>query len=228
MNPKNSFGKRGAYTSVRPDISSRVPQNAIRILDVGCSNGTLGAELRSLVPGRIVEGIEYDTAFCQEASNKLDRVIQGDLNHFDWNAQFTGQVFDCMIFADVLEHLVDPWCVLSKATEFLMPGGTVIVSVPNIRHISSLNSIFLRGTFPRIGRGLFDETHLRWFTSKDARHLLEVSELQLVSLSANLRINDVPETPLNRFAQRHLVRFEKWYLVKEFLGYQFVLVGVKN
>lgn len=228
MNPENAFGKRQAYTSVRPEISSRVPHDAMQILDIGCSNGTLGAELRGMLPGRVVEGIEYDEVFCREASTKLDRVIQGDLNHFDWKAHFSDQIFDCMIFADVLEHLVDPWHVLSQAVEYLRPGGTAIVSVPNIRHISSLNSIFLRGTFPRIGRGLFDGTHLRWFTSKDARHLVESSGLQLASLSANLRINDVPATPLNRFARLHLVRFEKWSWVKEFLGYQFVLVGVKS
>lgn len=228
MNPDNAFGKLRSYTSVRPDISSRVPHTAKRILDVGCSNGSLGAALRAMIPGCVVEGIEYDAAFCKEAADKLDRAMQGDLNHFDWNAHFTGPVFDCMIFADILEHLVDPWHVLSQAVEYLRPGGTAIVSVPNIRHISSLNSIFLRGTFPRIGRGLFDGTHLRWFTCTDARHLLESSGLQLVSLSANLRINDVPETHLNRFAQRHLVRFEKWSWVKEFLGYQFVLVGEKS
>ncbi|MBL0037720.1 MAG: methyltransferase domain-containing protein [Nitrosomonadales bacterium] len=71
---------------------------------------------------------------------------------------FSSSVFDCMIFADILEHLIDPWQALRQAVEHLKPGGTAIISVPNIRHISSLNSIFLQGTFPRIGRGMFDRT----------------------------------------------------------------------
>lgn len=228
MRQNDIISTRHAYTSARPDIIAKVPKNALHILDVGCSNGTLGAALRVMLPNRVVEGVEFDETFCEEALDRLNRVIQGDLNHFDWQAHFSGAVFDCMIFADILEHLIDPWQVLRQAMEHLKPGGTAIISVPNIRHISSLNSIFLQGTFPRIGRGVFDRTHLRWFTCTDACCLLADSGLHLVSLSANLRINDIPDTPLNRFAQRHLVRFEKWSWVREFLGYQFVLVGTKN
>lgn len=228
MRQNDTISTRHAYTSARPDIIAKVPQSALHILDVGCSNGTLGAALRAMMPNRVVEGVEFDETFCEEALDRLDRVIQGDLNQFDWQTHFSGPVFDCMIFADILEHLIDPWQALRQAVEHLKPGGTAIISVPNIRHISSLNSIFLQGTFPRIGRGVFDRTHLRWFTCTDARRLLTDSGLHLVSLSANLRINDIPGTPLNRFAQRHLVRFEKWSWVREFLGYQFVLVGTKN
>lgn len=227
MNLNNSFGKRQAYTGARPDILSRVPTDALRILDAGCSNGTLGAALRAMQADRIVEGIEFDAGFCQEAAAKLDRVIQADLNHFDWQTNFAGTTFDCMIFADVLEHLADPWRTLSQAMEHLETGGCAIISVPNIRHISSLNSIFLRGTFPRIDRGLFDRTHLRWFTSMDARRLLETSGLEVTSLSANLRINDIPNTPLNKFAENYLTSYKKWSWVREFFGYQILLVGRK-
>lgn len=228
MNPDKTLNIRQAYTSTRSDILSRVPQNALRILDVGCSNGALGAALRAMVPERIVEGIEFNSDFCREAATKLHRVIQADLNDFDWNANFAKTSFDCIVFADVLEHVTDPWRLLGEAVRHLGPGATVIVSIPNIRHVSAINSIVVNGVFPRRDRGLFDRTHLRWFTSKDARQLLASSGLIVESVSATLRINDIHNTSLNRFVERYLQRYEKLPWIREFLGYQIVLVGKKR
>jgi 2-polyprenyl-3-methyl-5-hydroxy-6-metoxy-1,4-benzoquinol methylase len=132
----------------------------------------LGQSLRSAAPGRSVWGIEYDARLAEEASQKLERVITADLNRFDWGAQLSGGRFDCIIFADVLEHLLDPAAVLKASLSPLAPGGCVIVSLPNIRHVSALSSIFVGGTFPRRARGIFDSTHLRWFTYGDAAAMI--------------------------------------------------------
>lgn len=210
MNQSHSFSAISAYTTIRPDILVHVPTNDLQIHDVGCSNRPLDAALRAMVPSRMIEGIELDKAFCQEAASKLTRAIQGDLYHFTWGAHFSEKVFGCMIFADVLEHLIDPWHLLAQAVKYLRPEGTCIVSIPNIRHISSLHLIFLNGTFPRIERGLFDRTHLRWFTSRDARDLLESAGLEVGSLSDQLRFNDLLDTIPNRIIQRYLKPCEKW------------------
>lgn len=107
----------------------------------------------------------------------LDCVVEADVNTLDWQTVFDDQVFDCLMFADVLEHLVDPWRCLSLALQRLAPGGCVIVSLPNVRHVSVLWGIFFMGTFPRRDRGIFDRTHLRWFTYADAKGLLLESGL---------------------------------------------------
>lgn len=227
MHPHHTAATLQSYTTHRPDIAVQVPSNAMCILDAGCSNGSLGAMLRGLVPGRRVEGIEYDASFCQEAATKLDRVIQADMNLFDWSQHYAENYFDCMIFADVLEHLVQPWQTLQEAVKYLKSGGCVIVSVPNIRHISALNSIFVKGTFPRIGRGIFDHTHLRWFTRQDAIALLESSGLTNIEVSGNLRLNDLPDTPLNRKIRKYSRYIERLPLTRDFLSYQFILKGTK-
>lgn len=217
-----------SYTTQRPDIAARVPDSAMCILDVGCSNGSLGELLRTQVPGRRVEGIEYDADFCRQAAKKLDRVIQADMNHFDWPSHYAENFFDCMIFADVLEHLVQPWRVLREGVRCLKDGGIMIVSLPNIRHISALNSIFIKGTFPRIGRGIFDDTHLRWFTRRDAVALLESAGIGNIEITGNLRVNDLPDSPLNRKVRRYSRQIEKLPLAREFLSYQFILKGSKG
>ena len=79
--------------------------------------------------------------------------------------------FDALIAADILEHLRDPWTALRRYAQQLEPGATVIVSLPNVAHWSTYAHL-ARGSWPRKPEGIFDATHLRWFTLRDARELL--------------------------------------------------------
>ena len=98
------LNRESAYTTPRADVSALVPREAMRILDVGCSNGALGASLRAEVAGRRVVGIELDAGFARQAALLLDRVEQADLDAFDWSVGLGDERFDCIVFADVLEH----------------------------------------------------------------------------------------------------------------------------
>lgn len=222
MNPDTS----ASYTGSRPDILLCIPGSALTILDVGCSNGSLGAELRAQVPRRTVWGIDFDTAFCEAASHHLHRVIQADLNHFDWSGLQPAS-FDCLIFADVLEHLVDPWRVLRDAARLLSPGGSAVLSIPNIRHISALYSIVVKGFFPRRDRGLFDKTHLRWFTRRDAVTLCQQAGLEVRQVVPRLRLYDAPGGRGNDRVEALLGRISSASVIREFLAYQFILTAIR-
>jgi SAM-dependent methyltransferase len=91
--------------------------------------------------------------------------------------------FDCLIAADVLEHLRDPWAALGAFARVLEPGGTAVVSLPNVRFWTTLWWVARRGVWPRWAQGVFDRDHLRWFTRADALELvwgagLEPAEVQ--------------------------------------------------
>lgn len=212
-----------AYTTVRLDVFAMVPPAAREILDVGCSNGALGRHLREAQAGRSVCGIEFDTRFSQEAAKHLDHVIHADLNQFDWQVGLAARSFDCIIFADVLEHLVEPGRCLMQARAHLRPGGCVVVSLPNIRHLSALRSIFLNGRFPRRDRGIFDRTHLRWFTIADAHGLLADSGFKVSSMMLTLRWGDRGAGRMNRLLNRLPASVQQWAPVREFLTYQMCL-----
>jgi len=207
-------------TSIHSEIVNFVPGNAISVLDVGCSNGALGKHLKSLAAGRKVFGIEFDAEFAEIASRSLDGVVKADVNTLDWDTVFDGQKFDCMIFADVLEHLVDPKRCLSLALQRLSPGGCVIVSLPNVRHVSALWSIFFRGTFPLHDRGIFDRTHLRWFTYADAEGLLQESGLRISSESFALRWRDQGGGFFNRLLNKLPFAIQRLAPIREFFAYQ--------
>lgn len=228
MESEASKSRAIAYTSPRPDVFAMVPPEALRILDVGCSNGALGRSLLAAIEGRTVEGIEGDPQLFSEAQQHLSRVIFADLNSFAWENHFDRDYFDCMIFADVLEHLIDPWHQLAEAVQYLRKGGTVVISLPNIRHVTALLSIFLCGTFPRRSRGIFDGTHLRWFTFSDAMKLLEEPGLTMTAMDPALRVRDKGGGLLNRIAIRILTPIQRTYLVREFFSYQFCIQAVKS
>ena len=96
--------------------------------------------------------------------------------------------FDCIVAADVLEHLADPWTALREACGLLEPGGTVVVSLPNVRFFEVFWELGVRGRWPRRDHGIFDATHLRWFTLRDARDLLEGAGLRVDEVRPQIRV----------------------------------------
>ena len=217
-------GLNASYVGLRREIWTRVPEAADRILDVGASDGTLGAFLLEQKPGREVFGVEMDEGMAARAAGRLTGVHQGDVESLDWSSVGGDGEFDCMIFADVLEHLVDPWAALREASARLSEHGKMVISLPNIRHVSAWWSIFVAGTFPRRTRGVFDETHLRWFTPRDAQALCQAAGLRVESIDYNFRFFDKVGGLVNRAVA--MQRWMKWVPgMRDVLAYQIVIVA---
>jgi hypothetical protein len=69
---------------------------------------------------------------------------------------------------------------LRKASELLAPNGRVIICLPNIAHWS-IRASLLMGKFEYTSTGILDVTHLRFFTPKTARKLIEDAGYQVIS-----------------------------------------------
>jgi 2-polyprenyl-3-methyl-5-hydroxy-6-metoxy-1,4-benzoquinol methylase len=204
-----------AYEGDRPDVRALVPPTVTRILELGCSSGMLGGALKRERDVWIT-GIELDPAFARDAAAQLDEVVAADLNsYFDAPARTADLgTFDCLIAADVLEHLSDPWATLAAVARHLDPSAVVIVSVPNILYWHALKRIAIGGRWPREDSGTFDRTHLHWFTEQDAIELLEVAGCVDVTVHPKI-VEQTPlrrriaraflSTPLARFAPGHLL-----------------------
>jgi len=152
-------------------VLEEVPDGA-RVLDVGCATGYLAAELARR--GCVVDGIEFDPDAARQARAHCREVVAGDLEapatHAEVERMLAGARPDVVVCADVLEHLRDPWTVLAWLRALLAPGGRAIISVPNIAHWTARRAL-LTGRFDYADFGLFDRTHLRFFTRESAREL---------------------------------------------------------
>ena len=213
-----------AYTGVRADIYNLVPLEARRILDLGCSDGSLGRALKAQLAGREVTGVEFSAVLAQRASGVLDKVLQCDLNDPLALVALNGIKFDCVICADVLEHLSHPEALLNSLKPYLASGARLVVSLPNIRHLSALVSIFVNGTFARRQRGIFDDSHLRWFTISDGRRLLSDAGFVVQRVNYTLRWGDQGGGRANKLLIRGLSPIaHRLSLVRELLSYQFAM-----
>ncbi|MCC7421115.1 MAG: methyltransferase domain-containing protein [Planctomycetaceae bacterium] len=173
---------RSYYDFDRPDVLALIPSEARSVLDIGCGSGRLGELLKRRQPARVV-GIELDPGAAQRAAARLDDVRRMNLE--EDVADFAAGQFDCVVCADVLEHLRHPERLLEKIREWLAPDGCLVSSIPNIRHHSVLTSL-LAGNFTYEPAGLLDETHLRFFTRREIEKLLfragfEIQELKSVA-----------------------------------------------
>jgi SAM-dependent methyltransferase len=157
------------YTGVNEALLRAVPDGALRVLDVGCGEGRLGAALKERVPGRRVFGIEREAVVARQAATRLDEVFSLDAAVED--PPLEPRSLDSILFGDVLEHLVDPELVLQRYRGLLAPGGEVLCSIPNLQHHSLLTAL-LTGDFQYTTAGLLDATHLRFFTASTITKLL--------------------------------------------------------
>lgn len=162
-------GRAGYFGHPRPEVAALVPEGARNVIDIGCGAGALGKALKAARPGLAVRGVEPVAEQAARAREVLDEVVVAgaeDPLPSGWPQP------DCVIFADVLEHLVDPWAVLRSLRGALAPGGSLVISVPNIAHRSVMGGL-LRGRFDYQDAGVLDRTHLRFFTRETAMELVE-------------------------------------------------------
>jgi O-antigen biosynthesis protein len=163
-----------------------------RVLEFGCATGYMSQALHDRL-GATVVGVELNAEAAQLAAVHLDRLLVGDAEELDLEAELGGDRFDAILFADVLEHLRDPAALLRRVRPFVAEGGVVVASIPNVAH-AAVRLALLGGSFRYREQGLLDETHLRFFTREGIQDLLESSGY-LITQWLRRRI-DVDETEI--------------------------------
>ena len=218
MGIKHEAPLNPAYTGPRDDVLRLVPVNARRVLDVGCSVGHLGSLIKSRQDAHVV-GIEFDSGMAAIAAQRLDSVSSVDLDHAGSLDTLSGRTFDCIVLADILEHLRDPWGLLRAVCKQLDGGGAVVISLPNVGHYSTMASLLFRARWPYRSRGIHDRTHLRFFAFANLGPLLEGADLEIVQLVRSYRLVERPHR-LNRFS--HLFALPG---LRNLLTFQFLIVA---
>lgn len=150
-----------------------IPQKQ-RVLDVGCSSGNFG-EVLIHEKGCEVVGLDIDPPDVERAKKKLTAAYVRNVERDD--LADLGK-FDVIIFADVLEHLLDPLMALNKVKRLLRPGGRIVFSIPNMAHIS-VRLMLLKGFFEYTPIGVLDRTHLHYYDELEVKHLFSEAKLHI-------------------------------------------------
>lgn len=201
------------YAGANEHLLDLLPEDARRILDVGCGRGALGRLVKEARPDAVVHGLDREPAAIRAASAQLDRVYTADL---DAGLPSFDASYDCILCGDVLEHLVDPWSTLRRLAGALAAGGHLLASIPNVRYYKVLRALVLHGRFTYRERGILDITHLRFFTLREMKDLFVRAGLEVIATRPRLGGRNV------------LLRLGDAFLggrLEEFRAVQYVLVG---
>ena len=191
----------GYYGHARLALTHFVHEGPNRILDVGCGEGRAGAALKAAGRAAEVVGIEKNASVAAVAGANVDRVICTDVESFE--LPFGPAYFDYIIFADVLEHLVDPWTVVERLAGLLRAGGYMIASIPNVRHWRVVLALLLSGEWQYSPDGVLDDTHLRFFTRKSMRRLFPAPAFVVERVVPSLAFSSASRAGrVNRFTFR--------------------------
>ncbi len=142
-----------------------------RLLDVGSGAGSWAPRLRAAGARELV-ALDPSAAAIERAARLYDSAVVGTVEDTDL-AALGGELFNVIVVADVLEHLVNPWQALQRLRSWAAPGALLAVSVPNLRFYRLVGNLVFRGEFEYEPYGVRDWTHLRWFTQRSLARTLQ-------------------------------------------------------
>jgi hypothetical protein len=143
------------------------------VLDVGAAQGILGQILQQ--DHIQLDAVEPHPIWAEHARAYYHTVYASSIE----DAGLPAGRYPVVVCADVLEHTVDPVSVLKGLRETATEDATFIISLPNVAHIAA-RLLLLAGRFPQMDRGIFDRTHLHFYTRATATAMLRDAGLQVV------------------------------------------------
>ena len=135
--------------------------------------------------------------------------------------------YDYIICSHILEHIAYPEKLLSDIKEVLKKNGFLIVALPNLFHYKSRIQL-LRGNFPYADTGIWDYTHVRWYTFESALEMLSKNfEVDTATVTGELPLNSIFKkilpTLLSRSVYKNLIKISRGMF-----GYQLLFRCINN
>lgn len=170
--PENQY-----YANRRQEVMAFIPQGVQKILEIGCGKGVF----RQNFPHDIEYwGIEPHRQSAVVASFSMTKVLCGDI--FSIQEQLPDDYFDLIVCNDVIEHIVDTSKLMKVIRSKLKTEGQIAGSIPNVRNSENLYKLLIYRDWTYQSSGVLDHTHVRFYTEKSIRALLQEYGFELERL----------------------------------------------
>lgn len=178
----------GYHDDVRRDIAPYLTKGSGTLLDIGGGTGATAAYFKA--QGFAGKAVVADMVDSSLANPGIDAHFQGNLEDADFLSRIIAEhgPFETITTLDILEHLTDPWKVVAQLGKALAPGGTIVASIPNVRHYRVAAGLLFKGKWSLQDAGILDRTHLRFFVRETAIELMTSSGLELVDVAVPPRM----------------------------------------
>jgi len=156
------------FANERPEMQAFLPAGSLgRTLEIGCAGGNFSAALNATERWGVEPFPDAAAAARAKGINALTGIYS------DVEAQLPAGHFDLIVANDVIEHMPDHEAFLRAVKAKLAPGGRILISVPNIRHLPTLFDLVVRRDWRYAPDGVLDHTHLRFFTRKSLTRCMD-------------------------------------------------------
>lgn len=170
------------YKNTRHDIVKNILPSGYRYLDIGCWTGDSTLSYGVSKKFKEVCAVEISEEAALEARKKGLNVLICDIN-FD-KLPYPDNYFDCITFIDVIEHLIEPYHIMSEIRRVLGSHGILIIGTVNITSLSNRLRVAF-GHRPRTSFDVgWDGGHLLYFTPRDLNNLLASVGFKLIEKKA--------------------------------------------
>ena len=191
------------------------------VLDLGCGAGYIGKLL--VGRGYRVMGVDRGAGDGSRTSGDL-AFVEADLNQ---GVPALGRTFDYILCLDILEHLYDPLKLLTEIKPLMKPGAKLVASLPNSGNLYFRMNV-MAGRFPKHDRGLFDRTHLHFYTWSGWAQLfsragLRISSVRSTGVPVGLALGDT--SPVRALEALAYALAKIW---KKLFAYQFVVTAERG
>lgn len=174
------------------------------ILDIGCGCGANALAIKERFPMCHYTGVEPNPEAADLAEERCDEVYEGTFQELVEEEQLTP--FDCVLLSDVLEHIADPVDFLRGLVDSEAARRAIlVVSVPNMAvWYSRIHGLL--GSFSYSFSGLYDRTHLRFFTRDSLHELFAYCGLEVLETRVTPSIVQSAAPLLRRLFDDELAR----------------------
>lgn len=184
--------------------------NPINILDIGCGHNCELFKYKQ-------EGDKYfGCDFYDQINIKIDDYRQINLNEQKLTDIYKDEKFDVISCGEVIEHLFSPDSLLDEIKTLMHQDSILILSTPNLGYLFNrimllfgISPFFLENSSEvKLGRkfkffGQFNKTegHIRLFTYRALRDLLELKKFEIIKITPTPVWNNVINRIINLFSR---------------------------
>jgi 2-polyprenyl-3-methyl-5-hydroxy-6-metoxy-1,4-benzoquinol methylase len=160
--------------SMLPSAATNADGHKIRILDLGCGNGSLCNMLAQL--GYEVVGVEESALGISIAQQHYPdcQFIHGSI--YELSTLNLSHNFDAVIAVEVIEHLFNPIALVEAAKQYLKPTGTFILTTPYHGYWKNL-ALAITGKLDGHFTVLWNGGHIKFFSVATLTKLLKMENL---------------------------------------------------
>jgi 2-polyprenyl-3-methyl-5-hydroxy-6-metoxy-1,4-benzoquinol methylase len=212
--PLQDIPYRGHHLLARAVLDATPPGGTV--FEGGVSTGYFARLLSRR--GLTVDGFELDPVAAEEARQVCREVWTGDLSTFDIDAVVADATYDTLVFGDTLEHLPDPPATLRRLAPKVVPGGALVLSIPNVANLGIRLSLLV-GRFAYRDRGILDRTHLRFYTKDTLVDMVSSAGFEVTSVVGSVPVPGLTSPTACRVVHR------LGNLRSSVFGYTFILTA---